>query len=118
MTDDMDGSTIDVAGVVSATGATLDIRAGPLQANFQEGESGGVRVFQDGAWLSIAQGVDYPDGDKATVAQDLTVESARELAQILMDAADEVEARQQHSNDSDAAQTGSLAWRVVGVFQS
>lgn len=99
---EMADETVDVVGTVEPDNAALDIDAGPLYVSLVEGVTGGLRVIQDGNFLAISQGVDYPDGDRATVGHTLTPEEARDLAEMLEKAANDAEATPTSQKEPEA----------------
>lgn len=108
----MADSTVDVVGTVEPDDADLYIDAGPLHVGFSDGVSGGLRVIQDGDFLAISQGVDYEDGDRATVGHSLTPVEAREFADQLLEAADDAEEAQAYK-ETNREDRQSLLKRVV-----
>jgi len=97
---DITDNAIDVPFVRTLQTGELQINAGPLYVEFASGETGGIKIIQHGDFLALSQGIDYADGDRATVGHDLTADDARDLAEALLDAADRVEEAQ--SNDDIA----------------
>lgn len=109
---EMADETVDVVGTIEPENAEMYIDAGPLYVGFSDGVTGGLRVLQDGDFLAISQGVDYPDGDRATVGHDLTPDEAREFAEMLMTAADDAE-EAANRNSTEKKDSRSLLRRLV-----
>ena len=110
----MDDGAVDTIGAVEATNGSLQIDAGPLHVGLSEGVTGGLRVIQNGDFLMISQGVDYPDGDEATVAHELTPDEARKLAELLETAADNADDTSAGTEKSEKERQ-SLLNRAIGV---
>lgn len=88
---DISDEMVDVFYSKSIEDGSLHMEAGPLYVEFAEGESGGVRIIQEGPLMVLQQGIDYDDGDVTTVGHKLEVDEVRELAAALEEAADNAE---------------------------
>jgi hypothetical protein len=98
----------DYVGEAMAERGSIDLDTGIFNSYIYDTPSTGFRVYKWAKGVGIRNGTDN-GSDQVTVVQNLTPEQARELSEILLEAADEVEAMQnQDVEDTEEEQKSFL----------